>query len=138
MSKAFLKPKKALSFYVIPKQQNRGIYIPFCRLLIADFSNHLNFIGSINAKTYQALEAKTWGGRDYEQTEKKKRVEGFGWDEKEGEAFKPRANERERAEAWGVTVWHWIILISFFVLNFYAKIFFNSKKKKKLNKLFSN
>ena len=59
MSKAFLKPKKALSFYVIPKQQDRGIYIPFCRMLIADFSNHLNFIGSINAKTYQALEAKT-------------------------------------------------------------------------------
>ena len=70
MSNTFLKPKKALSFYVIPKQQNRGIYIPFCRMLIVDFSNHLNFIGSINAKMYQALEAKTWGGRDYEQTEK--------------------------------------------------------------------
>ena len=24
-SKTFLKPKKALSFYVIPKQQNKGI-----------------------------------------------------------------------------------------------------------------
>ena len=51
MSKTFLKPKKALSFYVIPKQQNKGIQIPFCRMLIADFSNHLNFIGSINANT---------------------------------------------------------------------------------------
>ena len=69
-------------------------------MLIADFSNHLNFIGSINAKTYQALEAKTWGGRGYEQTEKEK-----------------------RAEAWGVTVWRWIILVSVFVLNFYVKIF---------------
>ena len=64
-------------------------------MLIADFSNHLNFIGSINAETYQALEAKTWGGRGYEQTEKEKRAEGFGWDERRGQRLSPEQTKEK-------------------------------------------